>query len=379
MGEGRYLDHVRLYTELGANLGVSSRPHPSRTHETGYRFHLSTSKFFLLERLSSSLPYVQCWIVSDLPCRLPQEVDAAQYKDYFRPTLEDMGYQGVFAPRGRAKNMSATEGRTVDGCAIFFKKSKYVFFLDHLTSLFLPFSRFLDANQTRYRFIKEAVIDFAQVAIQRDDFLKNNDMFNRLLSRDHVAVVSLCENIKTGSRVIVANAHTCWEPAFCDVKLIQTGILIESLKGIAEWFATMPPPPPQMNGDSGDEVKFIPPKYAEGKDIPIIVSGDYNSLPGSGVYNFLAEGRVLGNHPDFMDFVYGKFTADGLRHDFGLRDAYADLDEFPITNYVPTFQGHIDYIWYNTAALSVNKVLSGVDQTYMSKYVGFPNAHFPSE
>lgn len=231
----------------------------------------------------------------------------------------------------------------------------------------------------RYCFIKEVVIDFAQVAIQRDDFQKNNDMFNRLLSRDHVAVVCLCENLRTGSRVIVANAHICWEPAFCDVKLIQTGIMIDSLKGIAEWFAQMPPPPPKMNGDGGDDVKIIPPKYAEGRDIPLIVCGDYNSLPGSGVYNFLADGRVPGDHPDFMNFVYGKFTADGLRHDFGLRDAYCDLDEFPITNYVPTFQGHIDYIWYNPSALSINKVLSGIDKTYLSKYVGFPNAHFPSE
>ena len=50
-----------------------------------------------------------------------------------------------------------------------------------------------------------------------------------------------------------------------------------------------------------------------------------------------------------------------------------------MTNYTPTFKGTLDYIWYTTANLSVNSVLGEVDQGYLDKVVGFPNAHFPSE
>lgn len=233
---------------------------------------------------------------------------------------------------------------------------------------------------SRYRLIKEVTIDYAQVAIQRDDFTKNNDMFDRLLSRDDVALVVLVENKLTGSRLIVSNTHLFWNPAYSDVKLLQAGILMDSLKGIAQWFAQLPPGPPQTNGTSSPKPRPVPPTYSpDGKDIPMIVSGDYNSIQRSGVYSFLSEGKVPGAHPDFMNFVYGKFTADGLTHDFGLRSVYADAGEVPLTNFTPNFKEVIDYIFFNTSALSVNKVLGETDPEYWTKTVGLPNPHFPSE
>lgn len=227
-------------------------------------------------------------------------------------------------------------------------------------------------------------IDYAQVAIQSDDFVKNNDMFDRLLSRDDLALVVLVENKLTGSRLIISNTHLFWNPAYSDVKLLQAGILMDSLKGIAQWFAQLPPQPPQPNGTTNGETSKPrpppPPTYAiDGKDIPVVVAGDYNSIQDSGVYSFLSQGKVPGTHSDFKNYVYGKFTADGLTHDFGLRSVYADAGEVPVTNYTPTFREVIDYIFYNTSALTVNKVMGEVDSEYLSKVVGLPNAHFPSE
>jgi CCR4-NOT transcription complex subunit 6 len=39
----------------------------------------------------------------------------------------------------------------------------------------------------------------------------------------------------------------------------------------------------------------------------------------------------------------------------------------------------IDYIWYTTSSLSVTSLLGDVDPGYLTKVVGFPNVHFPSE
>jgi len=55
-----------------------------------------------------------------------QEVDIAQYEDYFTKTLAEHGYSGVFWPKSRAKTMNETDRRTVDGCATFYKHARCV-------------------------------------------------------------------------------------------------------------------------------------------------------------------------------------------------------------------------------------------------------------
>lgn len=54
-----------------------------------------------------------------------QEVDIAQYEDYFTPHLKNQDYEGVFWAKSRWKTMSDADRRTVDGCATFYKASKY--------------------------------------------------------------------------------------------------------------------------------------------------------------------------------------------------------------------------------------------------------------
>ena len=53
-----------------------------------------------------------------------QEVDIANFEEYFQPNMSERGYEGVFWPKSRYKTMSDTDRRLVDGCATFFKSSK---------------------------------------------------------------------------------------------------------------------------------------------------------------------------------------------------------------------------------------------------------------
>jgi hypothetical protein len=55
-----------------------------------------------------------------------QEVDVVQYKEFFSPKLRDAGYYGVYYPKSRYKTMNESSRRTVDGCATFFLKAKFV-------------------------------------------------------------------------------------------------------------------------------------------------------------------------------------------------------------------------------------------------------------
>jgi mRNA deadenylase 3'-5' endonuclease subunit Ccr4 len=136
------------------------------------------------------------------------------------------------------------------------------------------------------------------------DFDKSDDMFNRVFQRDDIAVVTLLEERATGARLIVANLHIYWDPDFRDVKLVQVGILMEELQRIADQFARLPP------RKAADGTKLT--TYSEGTKIPLIVCGDFNSVPDSGVYQYMNEGFVPPDHPDFMGKNYGEFTSRGM-------------------------------------------------------------------
>jgi CCR4-NOT transcription complex subunit 6 len=295
-----------------------------------------------------------------------QEVQTAQYEEYFVPKLGNAGYEGVYYPKSRYKTMNEADRRLVDGSAVFFNKSKYVFYVRSYWAMTDKYGR--------YQLVEQHPLEFSTVAMQRPDFKKTDDMFNRVLIRSDIAVICLFENIETGTRHVIANAHICWDPKYSDVKLVQVALLVDEVEKVANNFAKYPPRLPS-DGSSAKP----PPTYSDGTKIPIIISGDYNSVPGSGVYEFLTNGTLAGDHPDFLGHSYGRYTSDGLRHRLGLKSAYAGIGELPLTNYTPSFHGAIDYIWYSTATLSVNAVLSEVDRGYLEKVVGFPDAHNPSE
>ena len=296
-----------------------------------------------------------------------QEVDRESFDEWFRPELAINDYRGVFWPKSRAKTMAEKEARLVDGCATFYKGSKYIC-------------------------LDKVLIDFANTAINRPDMKGEHDTFNRVMPRDHIAVASFVENRMTGSRMIVVNAHVFWDPAFTDVKLVQVAILMEQLSKQADRWAKHPPCTDKTlfrnseidgttNLDTVDEPLEPRPsiEYSGGPELPLIICGDFNSAAGTGVYDLITTGSLPGNHVDLGNRRYGNFTRDGMAHPFKLKSAYTGPEELSFTNYTPTFTGVIDYIWYSVNALEVRELLGNVDEEYLRKVPGFPNHHFPSD
>ncbi|KAJ3814773.1 glucose-repressible alcohol dehydrogenase transcriptional effector [Lentinula aff. lateritia] len=305
-----------------------------------------------------------------------QEVDVTSYEDFFLKHLSEAGYESVYWPKSRAKTMSnENERRFVDGLATFFRADKY-------------------------QLIEKHLIEFSAVAMQREDFKKTEDMFNRVLGKDHIATACAFENRETGSRVLVANVHILWDPKFCDVKLVHVALMVEEVEKMAERFLSSPFPttsslpssslPPSSSSSSPPDSPSSkpstrrqrpkPPTYTSASQIPLIFCGDFNSIPGSGVYEFLSTGTLRKDHPDFMGHVYGKYTGAHMRRRHMVSSTSSPSPELlPTTNYVSSFSGVLDYIWYSNSSLGVNAVLGQVDPVYMSKCVGFPNVHFPSD
>ena len=84
--------------------------------------------------------------------------------------------------------------------------------------------------------------------------------------------------------VLITNTHIHWDPEFSDVKLVQTAILLNSIKNILG----------QLTREHN-----LPEN-----SIPVIMCGDFNSDPSSGVVELINSGSVPENHNDFMSFDY---------------------------------------------------------------------------
>lgn len=358
-----------------------------------------------------------------------QEVETEQYHDYFLKELQAEGYEGIFSPKSRAKTMSEFERKHVDGCAIFYKTSKFSLITEHL-------------------------IEFNQLAMANAE--GSDDMLNRVMTKDNIALVALLQ-IKDGAfdsfqpgsaatgvgsgvasvaslssttntssgiavggnsssastttsvtttagtatslgniigsnlagnggssgaaglvgniiggisnnssstinvsnqplhqqRLLVCTAHIHWDPEFCDVKIIQTIMLTHELQAIANQAAR------DLLASSGENINSIKQYYLKngssdpggqnhigkgrqqqpqgtassatatgtnsfndqddpalksdddlnsdqlGADIiPLILCGDFNSLPESSVVEFLSNGGISADHQDFKELAY---------------------------------------------------------------------------
>jgi CCR4-NOT transcription complex subunit 6 len=130
--------------------------------------------------------------------------------------------------------------------------------------------------------------------------------------------------LQVNQPLLVCTAHIHWDPEFCDVKLIQTMMLSHELRTIL---------------DEASQ-NFRPGHKPDPNSIQLLLCGDFNSLPDSGVIEYLTAGRVPSDHPDFKDFKYKsclqrlstREKSNEYTHSFQLGTAYSE-DIMPFTNY----------------------------------------------
>ena len=135
---------------------------------------------------------------------------------------------------------------------------------------------------------QEQLVEFNQLAIEHAN--GHEDMLNRVMTKDNIALAALLqtkeacwengtppEHKELGQHILVCSAHIHWDPEFCDVKLIQTMMLMEQLREITETCGH----------------NFRPDRHKKGSDnVHLLLCADFNSLPQSGVIEFIHNGRV---------------------------------------------------------------------------------------
>jgi CCR4-NOT transcription complex subunit 6 len=289
-----------------------------------------------------------------------QEVETEQFYNFFLPELQREGYDGIFSPKSRAKTMSENERKHVDGCAIFFRTSKF-------------------------SLIKEHLVEFNQLAMANAE--GSDDMLNRVMTKDNIGLAALLQTkegafestmlpdpSQVNQPLLVCTAHIHWDPEYCDVKLIQTMMLMHELRQIVEDSVTSFRPGAQK---------------AEANSVPLILCGDLNSLPDSGVVEFLTSGRISAEHGDFKELGYkdclrklssNESSTKEFTHPFKVAKAYGD-EVMPFTNYTFDFKGIIDYVFYSKQHMSVLGLLGPLDPEWLreNKVAGCPHPHVPSD
>mmetsp|Transcript_8555 Transcript_8555/g.16126 ORF Transcript_8555/g.16126 Transcript_8555/m.16126 type:complete len:647 (+) Transcript_8555:329-2269(+) len=246
-----------------------------------------------------------------------QEVQADHYESHIYSALSEAGFEGVYKQKTRASMGLAGK---VDGCALFWRRSKF-----HLVE-----SYSIEFNELASR-------QATQVLGMNPRTEEGISYLNRL-SKDNVAQLVVLElaqptmstrsNREPINQVCIANTHLYSNKDFPDVKLWQTWQLLQELE------------------------TFV---MSRSHNLPLMICGDFNSTPDTAVYDLLSRQAVHPGHPD-VNMNHGDNSspnilpdAMSISHSFQLGSVYSTVmgEEPRATNYTSQFKGVLDYMWYS--------------------------------
>ncbi|KAH6558714.1 hypothetical protein KP509_1Z049500 [Ceratopteris richardii] len=281
-----------------------------------------------------------------------QEVQSDHFEEFFQPELEKHGYVGVY----KKKTTEVYTGTVyaIDGCATFFRRDCF---------------SLVKKYEVEFNKAAQTLIDSGIPASQKKTALTR-------LIKDNVALIVVLEarGANHGSEgasapgkqlLCVANTHTHANPELKDVKLWQVQTLLKGLEKIARSAA-----------------------------IPMLVCGDFNSIPGSAPHYLIASGRVDPQHPDLATDPLGILRPTSrLCHTLPLVSAYKSFarserhrrrldpssNEPLFTNCTRDFLGTLDYIFYTADSLSVESLLELLDEESLRRDTALPSPEWSSD
>ncbi|KAL5545401.1 hypothetical protein UlMin_005088 [Ulmus minor] len=292
---------------------------------------------------------------ADIVCL--QEVQSDHFEEFFAPELDKHGYHATY--KKKTNEVYSGNPQTIDGCATFFRRD-------------------------RFAHVKKYEVEFNKAAQSLTDAMIPSTQKKTALSRlvkDNVALIVVLEakfsnhgaDNPPGKRQLlcVANTHVNVHHELKDVKLWQVHTLLKGLE-----------------------------KIAASADIPMLVCGDFNSVPGSAPHSLLAMGKVEPMHQDLgvdplnilrphsklihqlpLVSAYSSFIRPGVAP--GMEQQMRRLDpstnEPLFTNCTRDFIGTLDYIFYTADSLTVESLLELLDEESLRKDTALPSPEWSSD
>lgn len=272
-----------------------------------------------------------------------QELD--EYDSFYKRNIESVGYSSIYIKRS---------GQKRDGCGIFYKQDSAELVIEEK----IEYNDLVPSNQddTSSEDKEENLPSGGnKKSASKDADLKNrranrgdlNDPCVRF-KRDCVGIMAAFRLKDPSHLIIVANTHIYWDPELADVKLAQARYLLSRLA--------------QFKLLVSDKFDCSP---------SVVVTGDFNSLPGSQVYQYLMSGSSeAGTLPEISDDV-----------PIPLCSAYASTRGEPhFTNYTPGFTGTLDYILFSpSGGIKPVSYLELPEPEALDVQGGLPNYYHPSD
>ncbi|KAF7851326.1 hypothetical protein BT93_L4106 [Corymbia citriodora subsp. variegata] len=291
---------------------------------------------------------------ADIVCL--QEVQSDHFEEFFAPELDKHGYDALY--KKKTTEVYGGNINSIDGCATFFRRDRF----SNVKKYEVEFNK---AAQS----LTEALVPSTQ----------KKAALNRLV-KDNVALIAVLEakfsnqggdNLGKRQLLCVANTHINVTQELKDVKLWQVHTLLKGLE-----------------------------KIAASADIPMLVCGDFNSVPGSAPHSLLAMGKVDPLHPDLLVDPLGILRPPSkLAHQLLLVSAYSSFarmgagpgleqqkrrldsttNEPLFTNCTRDFIGTLDYIFYTADSLTVESLLELLDEDSLRKDTALPSPEWSSD
>ncbi|GAB2263777.1 hypothetical protein Droror1_Dr00025911 [Drosera rotundifolia] len=275
-----------------------------------------------------------------------QEVD--EYYEFYKAKMEQTGYSSIYVQRTRQKR---------DGCGVFYKNDVAELVLQETIEYNDLVNTIISESDSQADSSTGSLDKNGTPAEKNEDLMQGgakvehgdpNDPRVRL-KRDCVGILAALQ-LKDPSRhiVIIANTHIYWDPEWVDVKLAQVKYLLSRLSLfkslVSEKFDCTP---------------------------SVLVAGDFNSIPGDQVYQYLVSGSPSAIRP-----VQCK---DELP--IPLLSVYAHTRREPaFTNCTPGFTGTLDYIFFApSGCIKPISFLELPEADSASVEGGLPNHHHPSD
>ena len=284
-----------------------------------------------------------------------QEVDRDVFDDLLQPCMQAHGYQGYYSEKGINDSSGVREG-----CAVFWS-------LDVFESVRLPDMKCHSYRDLFQQFMCDERLHKTEWATLRDvsTLLEEHDhlkhvLFNKL---GHVLQTVVLTDKRSKERVVVANTHLFYHPHAAHVKCLKMLIASRQL-----------------------EIEHI-----ENELSPIILCGDFNSTPKSGVLELLLNRFVDSRDEDtwrhLQTYEWEEGASDGLKHvnsiDISyppsfpeLISAYETAPEF--THFIHCFRATLDYI-LASSNFKVVRSASTMSLNDMEKYAPMPNEFMASD
>ncbi|TYZ60749.1 hypothetical protein PybrP1_007790 [[Pythium] brassicae (nom. inval.)] len=264
-----------------------------------------------------------------------QEVD--MYEEFWAEMMQRIGYTGLYAQKFFGKR---------DGVALFWKSAEFELAEHQALRLDEPVG---DESGELCVCVRESVCEYR--LLERCWLSSPLAPREDLLSRVQRGSVGLIARLRRAAgataplEFVVATTHLFWDPKQEDVKLLQTQRLLRPLQA-----------------------------FARARQLPVVFAGDFNSLPGSRVYD-----RITREHQ--FRSAYAQYKQDGSgsgEPDFtNVNGATETMDK---SAQVASFVGTLDYVFYQPASMiepvALLELMSFVDAT---RNVALPSELSPSD